>query len=916
MSIFATLFGDANAKELKKIQPLVDKINEFESAIKALSNDDLRAKTQAFKDRLAKGETLDDILPEAFAVAREASFRMLKQRQYDVQLLGGISLHKGWISEMRTGEGKTLTAVAPLYLNALTGKGAHLVTVNDYLARRDTVWMGQVIHFLGLSIACIQHEGGFLYDPAFKAEPVHDEIRDQIGMYKVDMDYLRPVSRKEAYLADVTYGTNNEFGFDFLRDNMVPQTDLMVQRELHYAIVDEVDSILIDEARTPLIISAPAEEPAELYYRFAELVPKLEDKTDYVVDEKLRVATLTEFGIAKIEQWLGIENLYVQGGMKMVHHLEQALRAHTLFKLDKDYVVKEGEVIIVDEFTGRLMVGRRYSEGLHQAIEAKEHVAIQRESVTMATITFQNYFRLYTKLAGMTGTAVTEAEEFSKIYKLEVLSIPTNKTSQRKDLPDRVYKNERGKFLATVREIKELHSLGQPVLVGTASIEKNEILAELLRMEGIPFNLLNAKNHEREGEYIAQAGRKGAVTVATNMAGRGVDIILGGNPPDPKEAEEVKALGGLHVLGTERHESRRIDNQLRGRAGRQGDHGSTQFYVSMDDDLMRIFGSEKMKARMEFLRVPEDEAIENSILSRAIESAQNKVEGHNFDIRKHLLEYDDVLNKHRNVIYKRRHDILTLSANPTVEGERPLKKMVLETVEREIEHVVVFHTAAEEPADWDLTAIEGAVYALLPRESEVSSHIALLKTSLEGRIDVAAKRTAFIEGFMGLARQAYAKVEEVVGDEVLMAEIEKSILLRATDDLWIEHLDAIDHLRKAIGLQGYGQRDPLVEYKREAYRMFHELLSLIDKQVAHTIFKVQIARQTAEKELHSAGTRGVMHLSGPAKTMDTGDAQHVSRNKVQDPKFKNVGRNDVCPCGATKEEGTPKKFKHCHGKGI
>ncbi|MBU1348871.1 preprotein translocase subunit SecA, partial [Patescibacteria group bacterium] len=782
-----------------------------------------------------------------------------------------------------------------------TGKGAHLVTVNDYLARRDTVWMGQVYHALGLTVSCIQHEGGFLYDPTFKAEPQHDETRDETGSFRVDMDYLRPVSRKGAYDADITYGTNNEFGFDYLRDNMVSRLEDMVQRDLNYAIVDEVDSILIDEARTPLIISAPASEPAELYYRFAELVPRLKENGDYVVDEKLRTATLTADGITKIEQWLGVENLYAQGGMKMVHHMEQALRAQVLYKVDRDYVVKDGEVLIVDEFTGRLMIGRRYSEGLHQAIEAKEHVPIQRESVTMATITFQNYFRLYDKLAGMTGTAATEAEEFSKIYKLEVVTVPTNKDNKRRDLADRVYKNEVGKFKAVVREIKARREAGQPVLVGTASIEKNEILGELLKSEGIPYNLLNAKNHEREGEFIAQAGRKGAVTVATNMAGRGVDIVLGGNPPDADETAGVCDLGGLHVIGTERHDSRRIDNQLRGRAGRQGDSGSTQFYVSMDDDLMRIFGSEKMKARMEFLRVPEDEPIENSVLTRALESAQKKVEGHNFDIRKHLLEYDDVLNKHRTVIYKRRRDIITHAAEATTEGERPLARMVLEAVENEIEQVVVFHTAAEDPADWSMGEIENAVKTLLPPDMDTGSRLQVIATGMEGKVDVAAKRTALIESLYALAAEAYAKIEQDVGDMALMAEVEKALLLRATDDMWIEHLDAIDHLRKAISLQGYGQRDPLVEYKREAYRLFHELLVLIDKRVAHAVFKVRIARQAAEQGLHAGST---MRFQGPAKTSDEANAPHHS---TIDPKFKDVGRNEPCPCGSGK------KFKKCHG---
>jgi preprotein translocase subunit SecA len=913
MTILGRLFGDANDREIKKLQPLITGINTFGTAIQTLSDDGLKAKTIEFKDRLSKGETLEDLLPEAFAVAREASHRVLKQRQYDVQLMGGIALHRGTIAEMRTGEGKTLTAVAPVYLNALTGKGVHLVTVNDYLARRDTVWMGQVYNALGLSVGCIQHEGGFRYDPTFKNEPQHDESVDVTGSFRVDMDYLRPGSRKDAYNADITYGTNNEFGFDYLRDNMVSRLEEMVQRELNFAIVDEVDSILIDEARTPLIISAPASEPTQLYYQFAELVPRLEDKTDYIVDEKLRTATLTDGGIAKVEQWLGIENLYVQGGVKMVHHLEQALRAHALFRRDRDYVVKDNEVLIVDEFTGRIMVGRRYSEGLHQALEAKEKVTIQRESVTMATITFQNYFRLYGKLAGMTGTAATEAEEFHKIYKLEVVSIPTNNKTKRQDLPDRVYKNELGKFKAVVREIKARHATGQPVLVGTVSIEKNEILGELLRQENVPFNLLNAKNHEREGEIIAQAGRKGGVTIATNMAGRGVDILLGGNPPDAIEGAEVRALGGLHVLGTERHESRRIDNQLRGRAGRQGDPGSTQFYVSMDDDLMRIFGSDRMKSQMEFLKVPDDEAIENKLLSRALESAQRKVEGHHFDVRKHLLEYDDVLNKHRTAIYARRRSILDSARTASHEGERPLKTMILEAVEHEIEQMVMFHTAAEEPTEWNLDELKTAASALLGLEASSVENIALVTTDVEGKMDVATKRTAMIEGFVGLARQTYASIEERVGDVSVMPDIEKAILLRATDDLWIEHLDAIDRVRKGIGLQGYGQRDPLVEYKREAYRMFNELLSTIDRQVAHTIFRLKIAQQMAAEEQQAGIVQGVT-LEGPAKTAETANTSGslnsvttTSSTTPGDSKFKDVGRNEPCPCGSGK------KYKKCHG---
>lgn len=922
MSFLSTLFGDPNAKEIAKLKKIVDGINGLEASIQTLSDEGLAAKTMEFKQRLEKGETVDALLPEAFAVAREASRRVLKQRQYDVQLIGGIALHNGTIAEMRTGEGKTLTAAAPAYLNALSGKGVHVITVNDYLARRDAVWMGQVYHLLGLTVGCIQHEGGFRYDPSFKNEPQHDESRDETGSFRVDMDYLRPVSRREAYTADITYGTNNEFGFDYLRDNMVTSVADMVQRELHYAIIDEVDSILIDEARTPLIISAPAEDPGDMYYRFADLVARLEATTDYAIDEKLRSATLTESGINKIEQWLGVENLYVQGGLRMVHHLEQALRAHALYKKDKDYVVQGEEVIIVDEFTGRLMHGRRYSEGLHQAIEAKERVTIQRESVTMATITFQNLFRLYTKLSGMTGTAMTEAEEFYKIYKLEVLRIPTNKETQRIDLPDRVYKTELGKFKAVIREIRALHEKGQPVLVGTASIEKNQVLSELLKMEGIPFNLLNAKNHEREAEFIAQAGRRGAVTIATNMAGRGVDIILGGNPPDPKEAEEVRKLGGLFVLGTERHESRRIDNQLRGRAGRQGDPGNTQFYVSMEDDLMRIFGTDRMKRNMEFFRVPEDEAIESKMLSRAIEGAQKKVEGHNFDIRKHLLEYDDVLNKHRMVIYKRRRDTLENAQQPTVEGERPLKAMLMQAIEREVEQIVLFHTAEEDMSAWNLEEMEKALSALLPAKTDVAG--AIKQTEAQTKLDIAARRTDLIEQVMAVAREAYTAIEQAVGDSLRMGEVEKNVLVQAIDMLWVEHLEAIEHLRRGIGLRGYGQRDPLVEYKKEAYRLYNELLVMVDKQAAHAIFRLQAAMESALQNMQNemAQAAGVnpnkISFSGPtiesATSFVTSAGQPVetqaalaSNETSKEAKQGEIGRNDPCPCGSGK------KYKKCHG---
>ncbi|MDI6591747.1 MAG: preprotein translocase subunit SecA [Patescibacteria group bacterium] len=677
MSIIRKIFGDANEKYLKKLQPIVEKINKLEPEFESFSNEKLKEKTGEFKERLKKGETLDDLLPEAFALVREAAKRTLNQRHFDVQLIGGIVLHQGKIAEMKTGEGKTLAATLPLYLNALEGKGTHLVTVNDYLARRDTVWMGQIYHLLGLSVGCLNHEQSFLYDPDFKKPPEEKEkMRDELGSFYVVEDFLRPCSRKEAYLADITYGTNNEFGFDYLRDNMVYDLNQQAQRGFHYAIIDEVDSILIDEARTPLIISAPDVESSKWYGEFAKIMPHLKENIDYQIDEKMRAVTLTEEGINKIEKILGMENIYQEKGIKYLHHLEQALRAEALFKKDRDYVVRDGQIIIVDEFTGRLMPGRRWSGGLHQAIEAKEGVRVQPESLTLASITFQNYFRMYHKLAGMTGTAATSAEEFDKVYGLEVIVVPTNKPMIRKDLPDRVYKTEKGKFEAVVKEIKERHQKGQPVLVGTTSIEKNEYLGKLLDREGIPHQILNAKNHEREGEIIAQAGKLGAVTIATNMAGRGVDIILGGNPPNPEEAKEVIELGGLHVIGTERHEARRIDNQLRGRAGRQGDPGSSQFFVSLEDDLMRIFGGERIKSLMGILKIPEDQPIEANLVSGVIESAQSKIEGLNFDLRKYVLDYDDVLNKHREVIYKKRREILEKAQ------KNELSSLILEMIKK------------------------------------------------------------------------------------------------------------------------------------------------------------------------------------------------------------------------------------------
>jgi preprotein translocase subunit SecA len=659
MSILSKIFGDANEKYLKDISPLVEKINYLEPEFEKLSDEELKQKTIKFKERLGDGEALDDILPEAFAAVREAAKRTLKQRHFDVQLIGGIALHQGKITEMKTGEGKTLVATLALYLNALGQKGCHLVTINDYLSRRDSVWMGQVYGLLGLTTGCLNHEQSFIYDPAYKKpDEEKDKVRDELGSFLVIEDFLRPCSRREAYLADITYGTNNEYGFDYLRDNMVYDLNQQVQRGFNFAIVDEVDSILIDEARTPLIISAPDEESSKWYEEFARIIPRLDAATDYEIDEKMKASTLTESGINKIEKILGSNNIYEEKGIKYLHHLEQSLKAEALFKKDRDYVVKDGQIIIVDEFTGRLMPGRRWSGGLHQAVEAKEGQKVQAESMTLASITFQNYFRLYKKLAGMTGTATTSSEEFFKVYNIETVIVPTNKPVLRKDLPDKVYKTEQGKLKALVREIKERHELGQPVLVGTRSVEKNEYLGKMLGIEGVPHQILNAKYHEREGEIIAQAGKRGQVTIATNMAGRGVDIILGGNPSSQEDAQKVRDLGGLHVIGTERHDARRIDNQLRGRTGRQGDPGSSQFFVSLEDDLMRIFGGDRIKNLMNMLKIPEDEPIQAGILSKSIEDAQSKIEGFNFDARKHVLEYDDVLNKHREVIYRKRKEIL------------------------------------------------------------------------------------------------------------------------------------------------------------------------------------------------------------------------------------------------------------------
>jgi len=915
MSIFTKIFGDPNTKVVKNLEPEIFEINKLEENFSALKDEEFKnitaglknkigADTEEFKklDKEGLKSRLEKILPEAFALTREASKRVLGQRHYDVQLIGGIILHRGQIAEMKTGEGKTLVATLPLYLNALAGKGVHLVTVNDYLSRVGAGWMAPVYHFLGLTTGVIIHDAALIYDPEYTDDSQYDQR----------MKHFRPCARREAYLCDILYGTNNEFGFDYLRDNMAPSLDRMVQRDLFYAIVDEVDSILIDEARTPLIISAPAEESTDKYYKFAQLVGQLKENDDYNVDEKMRAATLTENGIARMEKLLGVENIYTAGGIREVHHIEQALKAMVLFKRDRDYVVKEGEVIIVDEFTGRLMYGRRYSDGLHQAIEAKEGVAIQRESQTLATVTFQNYFRMYMKLAGMTGTAMTEAEEFSKIYNLETVSTPTHRPMVRDDLNDLIYRTEEGKFKAVVAEVRRRHDLGQPILVGTISIQKNEVLGEMMEREGLRPQILNAKNHLKEAQIIAEAGKVGSITIATNMAGRGVDIMLGGKEPSKEapeyaewkiEHEKVLALGGLHVIGTERHESRRIDNQLRGRAGRQGDAGSSQFYVSTEDDLMRIFGGDRMKRMMTTLNVPEDMPIENRLISRSIETAQKKVEGNNFDIRKHLVEYDDVLNKHREAIYRKRREILNVKQTGDIDSNL-FSKIVMEMLDSEIDQVVTFHTASKEIKEWNLEEIKEVVSSIFPVNGNIKKDLdEIIKDG--DKLDKAKARTAICEYLVKTADAKYEQLKKHAAEASLnWREIERSILLRSIDTLWMEHLEAIDSLRQGIGLRGYGQRDPLIEYKKEAYRLYNELNNLIQKEVVYSIFKVGEAETIAGPNLLEMAK----NFSAPAKEMDSSNStQIIAKQKPKDAEGKTIGRNDPCPCGSGK------KFKKCCG---
>jgi len=791
MSILSKIFGDSSQKYIKNLEPIVEEINSLESEIQKLSDSELKEKTKELKEKLKNGKTLDDILPEAFALVREAGKRALHQRHFDVQLMGGIVLHQGKIAEMRTGEGKTLSATLPASLNALEGKGVHIVTVNDYLAKRDMVWMGQIYNFLGLSVGCITHEGGFIYDESYKI-PVRqslgvggkeeDQERDLVGGFKIIEDYLRPVPKKEAYAADITYGTNNEFGFDYLRDNMVYDLNQQMQRParsatgvagggFHFAIVDEVDSILIDEARVPLIISGESDDATEKYHQFAKVVLNLERDSDYTIDEKLKTASFTESGQNNVVSKLG-QDPWLDNDISTTHQLESALRAKTLFLKDRDYVVKNGEVMIIDEFTGRMLPGRRWSQGLHQAIEAKEGVTVKPESLTLATITFQNYFRLYKKLSGMTGTALTSAEELDKVYGLDVVLIPTNNPSQREDLQDKIFKTEEGKFKAVVKEIKELQQKGQPVLVGTKSVERNEFLGKLLSTEGVKYEILNAKNHEREGEIIAQAGRQGSVTIATNMAGRGVDIVLGGNPPSSEQSQRVREFGGLHVLGTERHDARRIDNQLRGRSGRQGDPGSTQFFVSMEDDLMRIFGGDRIKGLMDTLNVPDDEPIQAKMISNALESAQEKIEGFNFDARHHLLEYDDVMNKHREIIYNKRREIL-------------------------------------ENFKFDDSAFEK----------------------------------------FGFKKEDFNKKREELTEETFNSAA-KFVSLRVIDTLWQSHLSNMEYMRDSVRLRAYGGKDPLIEYKTEGRKMFQNLLNEIEIETAQNILGTHLSKDRPAQQIN------------------------------------------------------------------
>ena len=895
LNIFGKLF-DSNEKEIKRISVVIEKINLLEEKTKKLKDSDFPKKTEEFKERLQEGEPLENILPEGFALVREASRRTTGLRHFDVQLIASVALFEGKIAEQKTGEGKTLSATPALYLHALTGKNVHLVTVNDYLARRDAGWMGPIFDFLGLSVSSIISEESFIFDPKYKNNNVHD----------LRLLHLRPITRKQAYEADIVYGINSEFGFDYLRDNMAQDKESLVQRGFYFAIVDEVDSVLIDEARTPHIISAPDEAPTEKYYEYAKLVDKLNPEIDYKIDEKLRTAHLTEHGIEKLEKIYGISNIY-EKDFDTVYHLEAALKARTLFHKEKDYIVKDNEVILVDEFTGRLMIGRRLSEGLHQAIEAKENVPIQRESKTLATISLQNYFRMYERLAGMTGTAVTEAEEFHKIYKLDVIVIPTHRKMIRKDLPDVIYKTGRAKISAVAAEIEKANKKGQPVLVGTTAIDKNEIISELLKRKGIKHEVLNAKNHEREAEIIAKAGEKGAVTVATNMAGRGVDIILGGQTPKnedgtdkkgsrewdlwEKKHQEVLNLGGLYVIGTERHESRRIDNQLRGRSGRQGDPGLSQFFVSLDDDIMRLFGGDTISSLMTKFNMPEDIPLQHPLVSRAIEQAQVKVEGYNFDIRKHLVDYDDVLNKQREIIYSKRQEVL-ISEDPD-----KIRQDLQEKIHASIAATVVMY--AENYEERSPSAQIAEKFATIIPFDEIS--LKQIENQLE-QIKSTEEKITFLNT---LADDIYKTRVKQMGQD-LMRQVERFVVLSVIDNLWMDHLDAIDNLRQGIGLRGYGQKDPLVEYKNEAFKMFEQLINAIDDEIVHRIYKIQVQEPPEVHAQHQhiitqpAGLNAASEISTTSTTSGNLNAAKSASGG------KKIGRNDPCWCGSGK------KYKRCH----
>jgi preprotein translocase subunit SecA len=829
------LFGSNNDRILKKLQPTVNRINQFEPQMQKLSDEQMREKTDAFKDRIKNGETLDALMPEAFALVREASVRTLKMRHYDVQLIGGIALHQGCIAEMKTGEGKTLMSTLPAYLNALSGKGVHIVTVNDYLAQRDANWMAVLYNFLGLSVGAIL-----------------SGITDQ--------------ERKIAYDADITYGTNNEFGFDYLRDNMKFDRESLAQKELNFAIVDEVDSILIDEARTPLIISGPAEKSTHFYTQVNTIIPAFKEQTDYSIDEESKSVSLTEAGIAKGENLLKVDNLYDPANIEILHHLNQALKAHTLFKKDTDYIVKNNQVVIVDEFTGRLMSGRRYSEGLHQALEAKEGVKIENENQTLASITFQNYFRMYDKLSGMTGTAATEAPEFKKIYDLDVLIIPTHKQMIRKDFPDLIYKTQKEKYAAAIKEIIQLHRKGQPVLVGTISIDVSEDMSRQLKKKGIKHNVLNAKHHKAEAEIVANAGQRGAVTISTNMAGRGTDIVLG---------DGVKELGGLHILGTSRHESRRIDNQLRGRSGRQGDPGSSRFYLSLEDDLLRIFGGDRIHAVMDRLGIEEGEHIEHAFISKAIENAQSKVEGHNFEIRKHLLEYDDVMNQQREVIYEQRRKTLMQTG---------LKETVLEMIQDQVYDLVDEFAQEKTPiTKWDHSAMAGRFKVIFNFEPDIEA--------MAGQVSDAEHLVSLL---FDRIKNAYNEKEEMIGPEVTR-EIERHIILQTVDTRWKEHLLAMDHLKEGIGLRGYAQQDPLRIYRKEGFDMFQNLMDRVKEEIIEILFKIQISTPSQVDEMKRKEQEDI--------TLSHSDGSAI--NQPQKRSSAKVKRNDPCPCGSGK------KYKKC-----